>query len=170
MSKLIIIEGIDGVGKTELAGQLYIHGKTPFALLHAGPPGEDLDAEETYFAPIWAMAHQGYTVVCDRWHLGEMVWPYVFHRECLIGDTDTLSDLESDLLDAFDDVTCIYLHRDREDIQRIREINYDYHRAINCYNDAIGMSSFSWWVGSLTDFLPGGENDRVLFADVLDAG
>lgn len=68
---LIILEGADGTGKTTLAGELVeVLGAK---LLHRGPPGQDVITE--YARDIqWYRPGQGTHVVCDRWHLGELIY------------------------------------------------------------------------------------------------
>lgn len=75
---LIILEGADGVGKSSLATQLYTHPDMPNCrLIHRGAPTTDHLLRE-YLADIaWYRADQPResNVVCDRWHLGELVYP-----------------------------------------------------------------------------------------------
>lgn len=166
-SKLIIIEGLDGCGKTELAGQLYIHGGTPLALLHAGQPTEE-DAACEYQLPLENLAMNQYTVVCDRWHVGERVWPELFDRTSLFAygalhADDQFAEIEENMLMMFDEVVGIRLTRYHEDIRAIREINYDMQLAEQMYDIALDQSILDWHVGVLSEFLPGGDQSDVLF-------
>lgn len=78
---LIIIEGVDGVGKSYLAGKLV--ELTDARLLHAKQP--EGDAYQEYVEPLEEYAPTSLEddprqspkhrhVVCDRWHLGELVY------------------------------------------------------------------------------------------------
>lgn len=68
---LIILEGADGTGKTTLAGQL--EDRIGAKILHRGPPGQDVITE--YARDIqWYRPGQGVHVICDRWHLGELIY------------------------------------------------------------------------------------------------
>jgi len=75
---IVILEGTDGVGKTTAAQQLASRGDH-VALLHPGPPVTD-DPYREYLHPLVWLCDLGYDVVCDRWHIGELVWPVVFKR------------------------------------------------------------------------------------------
>ncbi len=165
MTRLIIIEGLDGVGKTELAGQLYIDNPAPLALLHAGAPtgGRSGHWEEEYCTPLADLAGTGYTVVCDRWHLGEFVWSTLFKRDCLFENFDEMRELEGDMSKMFDEVVCVYLTRDHEDIKKIRDINYSIPHAAELYEHAVGKSALNWETGTLVEFLKGGVQSDVLF-------
>jgi thymidylate kinase len=81
---LIIVDGPDCSGKSTLVAALrdrlatrYLHDEVH--LLHRGPPtGHPLDE---YEVPLLTYRASGSThVVCDRWHLGELVYPDVFGR------------------------------------------------------------------------------------------
>lgn len=82
---LIIIEGPDGAGKTTLAKQLEEH--LAFGvLLHRGPPERHpLYEYETslYFYERYRPGKDAH-VVCDRWHLGEVVYPQALSRKSLL--------------------------------------------------------------------------------------
>jgi len=76
---LIIVEGPDGAGKTTLAGELESRISTSVDILHRGPPtSHPLDE---YEMPLLNY-RPGYgdTIICDRWHWGECVYPSVFGR------------------------------------------------------------------------------------------
>jgi hypothetical protein len=81
---LIIVEGPDGAGKTTLVERLYTrlrgdeYRRTPHRL-HARPPKEHpLDEYET---PLLGYHPGGdRDVICDRWHLGEAVYPAILRR------------------------------------------------------------------------------------------
>lgn len=66
---IVVIEGADGTGKTTLARA--VTDRLGAAYLHAGPP--ELHPLVSYTAPLEPLADR-IDVVCDRWHLGELVY------------------------------------------------------------------------------------------------
>jgi thymidylate kinase len=82
---LIILEGPDGAGKSTLAREIVDilqRDDKKVELLHAGPLGEHpLDAYELPLAHY--RPGRDSHIVCDRWHLGEAVYPRVFERPTL---------------------------------------------------------------------------------------
>jgi thymidylate kinase len=78
---LIILEGPDGAGKTTLAREIaaIISEHAEVDVLRAGPLTEHpLDAYEVPLANYRpGMRH----VVCDRWHLGEAIYPAILNRK-----------------------------------------------------------------------------------------
>lgn len=81
---LIILEGPDCAGKTTLARALQrrarvLHVDEP-TLHHRGPPtGHPLDEYEVplfHHDPLRSES----AVICDRWHIGELVYPQVLNR------------------------------------------------------------------------------------------
>lgn len=86
---LIIIEGPDCVGKSTFAHSLvrylsvhYLNAKVE--LLHRGPPmSHPLDEYEVPLLTYQASVGEHH-IVCDRWHLGELVYPAVLGRESLL--------------------------------------------------------------------------------------
>lgn len=75
---IIIIEGADGVGKTRYARALVKENKARYQ--HKNKPKRNTWLEEY----ITALDHlAGQPVVCDRWHVGEMIWPVLFERNSL---------------------------------------------------------------------------------------
>lgn len=81
---LILIEGRDCAGKSALAGRVVAalraaHPADDVTYLHAGPP-EHPPLEE-YVEPLLGYRPgTGQHVVCDRWHLGESVYPALTGR------------------------------------------------------------------------------------------
>lgn len=76
---LTIIEGVDGTGKTTLAGKISEQHDAMY--LHAGPPQHE-DWVREYVDPLLRFPY-GWDIVCDRWALGELVWPKLFNRQGL---------------------------------------------------------------------------------------
>lgn len=82
---LIIIEGSDCVRKSALVARLaervaQLYPGDTVDVRHAGPPTKH--PLDEYVVPLLdyrpARSHH---VICDRWHLGESVYPHVFGRE-----------------------------------------------------------------------------------------
>lgn len=79
---LIVVEGPDGVGKStlveKLAERLESHGTVH--VMKAGPP-RDHPLDEYVLPLLGYRPTDGRThVICDRWHLGELVYPTVLDR------------------------------------------------------------------------------------------
>src|SRR5690348_14510865 len=82
---LIILEGPDGAGKTTLANEiirfftgLSLHRHEPIELLHKGPCiSHPLDE---YELPLINYRPGAKHIVCDRWHLGEAIYPAILKR------------------------------------------------------------------------------------------
>lgn len=70
---LILLEGGDAVGKTTLANKLAAHiGNV--TLLHKGPPQYPDIFKEYEGCLDFYRPGSGQHVVCDRWHIGEMIY------------------------------------------------------------------------------------------------
>lgn len=91
---LIVIEGPDGAGKSMLAYTLSRLAEKDHVLpwvLHTSQPmlGEDL--RQTYlnglefYSP--SLLHE-YLVVCDRWHLGELIYGPIFRGRSQLEEAD----------------------------------------------------------------------------------
>lgn len=79
---LIVLEGPDGVGKTTLAREIIALMPHEARALHAGPLGAGIHPLTAYEAPLRSYrAGAGVDIVCDRWHLGEAVYPSVLKRK-----------------------------------------------------------------------------------------
>lgn len=136
---IILLEGLDGTGKSTLATELYRTLKAPVAILHAGPPVVTTAIRE-YVWPL-GIAANGYIVICDRWHLGEMVWPSIFDREPLINDAAELNHIEENIgylrtpilplmmQRAIKDIA-VELQERQEPVGHLAEANHLYQRAI----------------------------------------
>lgn len=87
---LILIDGSDCSGKTTLAGRLLdrMRSTDPTASVtyhHAGPPTEH--PLDEYVEPLLGYRPgTGQHVVCDRWHVGESVYPTVVGRPSELTD------------------------------------------------------------------------------------
>lgn len=80
---LIILEGPDGAGKSTLAREIadLIGQHAEVEIRHAGPLTEHpLDA---YEVPLANYRPGTKHIICDRWHLGEAVYPQIFNRPTL---------------------------------------------------------------------------------------
>ncbi|MGH9202177.1 MAG: hypothetical protein ACRD2A_13190 [Vicinamibacterales bacterium] len=76
---LVIIEGTDCTGKSTLAERLI--DATGAHLIHRGPPIRH--PLEEYVLDLFPREPR---VVCDRWHLGELVWPTIYGRDSVYDD------------------------------------------------------------------------------------
>lgn len=82
---LFIVEGPDCAGKSTLVNalnrQLTHHFTQPNVIVrHAGPPhSHPLDEYELPLVDYVLNAEQEH-IICDRWHLGELVYPGIFGR------------------------------------------------------------------------------------------
>ncbi len=81
---LVIVEGPDGAGKTQLCDELESHIRTRFHALDsivrisAGPPTRHpLNEYEMTLLP-YRPPHRH--IICDRWHIGEQIYPTVLER------------------------------------------------------------------------------------------
>lgn len=81
---LILIEGSDRAGKSTLARSLRVriearYPRHSIRVIHKGPP--TVHPLEEYENPLfWYRPGQRTHVICDRWHLGERVYPQVLGR------------------------------------------------------------------------------------------
>lgn len=95
---LILLEGVDGSGKSTLAQTIADQLAVAFPmdkveLWHAGPPKGEHPLD-LYEKPLWDyVPGTGRHIICDRWHLGEWIYPEVFDRESS-ADTATLRHID----------------------------------------------------------------------------
>ena len=147
MSRLFIVEGCDGVGKTTLVNHLYSGIDGAKAVLHAAKPTRNVYLDE-YWYPISFLGDRD--VVCDRWHLGEHVWPILFGREPL---KPSITVLENRMFQAFDEVYGVFLVRDHDAMAECRHLDYDVDDALSLYHEAMKYSQIDWDVATLPDML-----------------
>lgn len=83
ITKLLLLEGLHGTGKSTLAASLSAQART--AVFHHGPP-VSTDPYYEYLRPIVFL--EGWQVICDRSHIGEKVWPEIFGRQTLFPTYD----------------------------------------------------------------------------------
>lgn len=157
---LIILEGPDGAGKTTLADHLAnqimlndtsiigIQGSNralemprhQVAVMHKGPPTQH--PLDEYEVPLYAYRPgRQQHVICDRWHLGELIYPGFLNRKSLL-DESTFWHIEMFLrtrgallvhVDATDtELTARYLRNgdDLVDLPKIKAIGAAYHDAL----------------------------------------
>jgi len=74
---ILIIEGADGTGKTRYARMLCREQGAKY--LHKNKPKATNWFDE-YVAPLQLLEQP---IICDRWHVGELIWPVLFGRESL---------------------------------------------------------------------------------------
>lgn len=143
---IIIVEGLDKSGKSSLCKELYDKLPAPAALLHAGPPLVTTAIRE-YVWPL-GIASAGYVVICDRWHLGEMVWPAIFDRESLIPDQQMLHHIEENMRYLSTPILPLYMNRPLDHIQRelhyAGEESHYVQEANKLYAEALAFSSLEW--------------------------
>lgn len=81
---LIIVEGTDGNGKSTVIEELVryverIDPRSKIEVLHKGPPTQH--PLDEYVKPLLSYRPlQGHHIICDRWHVGEWVYPEVLNR------------------------------------------------------------------------------------------
>lgn len=83
---LIIVEGADCTGKSTLANALADKlGRDNTKVFSKGPP----QVKNPVVEYLWPLA--GYVpgndqhIICDRWHIGEEIYPKIFNRDSVLG-------------------------------------------------------------------------------------
>jgi tRNA A37 N6-isopentenylltransferase MiaA len=155
--QIILIEGTDGTGKTTLARELAAQAGSRTAVFHAGAPENKAYLNE-YILPL-TIASDGWTCICDRWHLGEPVWAKVFGRKPIL-TVEQLHIVEK-RLQAFDvEIAPIYLERSEAEI--VAELDRRAGQmtrvgasieAIQEYEHAMRFSLFYWHRTTLPEAL-----------------
>lgn len=90
---LIILEGVDRSGKSTLAKMITdllrrLHPADRVELLRAGPPVKH--PLDEYERPLFHYRPgSGHHIICDRWHIGERVYPSVFGRKTALTNAGT---------------------------------------------------------------------------------
>lgn len=90
---LIILEGVDRSGKSTLAKMITdllrrLHPADRVELLRAGPPMKH--PLDEYERPLFHYRPgSGHHIICDRWHIGERVYPSVFGRKTALTNAGT---------------------------------------------------------------------------------
>lgn len=85
---LLIIEGGDGVGKSTLVAQVAetltkLYPDDSVEVWRAGPP--KAHPIDEYLAPLISYRPgRRRHIICDRWHVGELVYPKIFKRDTLM--------------------------------------------------------------------------------------
>lgn len=84
---ITILEGTDATGKSSHAD--WLGKQTKGRVIHAGIPQHSTWFAE-YIKPIqqYLEANPTIPLILDRWHMGEMIWPTVFHRKSLFTSFD----------------------------------------------------------------------------------
>lgn len=82
---LIIIEGADCTGKTTLARALMeTDVENGMTYITKGPPVHKNPIREYLWPLSKYVPGDGFHYICDRWHIGEMVYPSIFNRESIL--------------------------------------------------------------------------------------
>lgn len=151
---IVLIEGTDCTGKSQLAKVLAEMAGPNTAVFHAGPPATDVYVNE-YILPL-VIATNGWNCICDRWHLGEPVWAKLFNRKPILAK-EQLHIVEK-RLEAFGvPITPVYLERNPDDItaellSRGEDVEIPI-AAINQYEDVMRFSKFYWHRTTLPEAL-----------------
>jgi hypothetical protein len=161
---IIIIEGTDGVGKTTFANALAAARGSRTAVFHAGPPKNKAFVNE-YILPL-VIARDGWTCICDRWHLGEPVWSDVFGREPIL-KYEQLHVVEKRLQALEVPINTVYMVRDQMDIEDELVRRDDGAvgpavQALELYEKALKYSMFWWMQLTLPEAMEGLGNGSIL--------
>lgn len=155
LGKIVICEGIDCTGKTTYAQRLFNTIPSRASLMHCGPPKTASPYDE-YVRPL-LHARQGWTIICDRWHLGEMVWPAIFGRIPLYIDLKDMNDVEDQLLSMSVEIEALYFYRRLDDVyhelQRRGEPSAYMEKAVDLYDKAVQDSHLAWKTTTLSEAL-----------------
>lgn len=118
---IIILEGIDGVGKSTLARRL--QGQDGRRVVHSGPP-KTYDWTAEYVTPVKICFETNANVVFDRFHLGEWVWPDIFNRKSIFKTFDDVIACHLEILSMGANI--IYVKRNMKAVENtLRERGED---------------------------------------------
>ena len=85
---IIILEGIDGGGKSTLAKTIKILSPIPATIVHNGPMKGTV--EEEYILPL-LRAKPDELLIADRWHLSECVYGALYRDKSEVGPVTLLA-------------------------------------------------------------------------------
>ena len=111
----VLVEGLDNVGKSTLITGLTKHYKEPFLHLHyyANPDKEHpLEWANIQFRNLFNILRDYGSVISDRSHIGEMVYPILYHGY----DGSFIYKIEETNKDICDDIFLITLIDDPENL------------------------------------------------------
>ena len=109
---ITIVEGTDATGKTTFCEHYAKqHGAH---LVHASQPTHDTWHEE-YVQQLEQLVDKHGHVICDRWHIGELIWPKLFNRPSLFNTFQAYEHC-SKLINNIDKLEIIIMQRPAFDI------------------------------------------------------
>jgi hypothetical protein len=171
---LIVLEGVDCTGKTTLAEEL--RRRTQGTVIHTGQPTSEPIVE--YETPLRDYdPRRRETVILDRWHLGEHVWPTIFQRDT---DLDLAVARHLELFMRSRGAAYVYCERDPEHLRRdLVKFDEPLHperldEAMDLFEDAIAfgcraVSRWNYQLGPATLPLRFIERADALREDVISA-
>ena len=147
---LIIIEGMDKVGKTTVAE--HFRQQKKFEYVHMTAPAK-WHTRESYFAEMLHIIAltAGKNVVIDRSWCGELVWPFVFNRDWLLSEKDCEVLTETARTLHSRGVQMFYMNDPDEEghlarIKKFKEPSYDFSLARELYSKLLnnGFTSLTF--------------------------
>lgn len=166
---LIIVEGVDGVGKSTFVDLLAkrlreIEPDANVTKLKAGPPEAGCEILEEYELPLqWYRPGTGEHVICDRWHIGEYIYGPMLRGKSLL---DRARQLHLDMflrskgaviaLMASPTRAIIERRNNRNELDLIGdgEVDFVQHRYMDLlYDSKVPTSVFCWGLGSDDDLV-----------------
>lgn len=120
---IIMLEGIDGAGKTTLVDRIaksaIAQGFTP-RVIHRGPLNDTVTNE--LIRPLFAVADDE-LLICDRWHVGELIYGPIYRGESQVRQHEAFME---ELLILLDVVPLIISAPISEIRRRLEERGEDY--------------------------------------------